>query len=182
MCRVDPQNRHELFIRKEILKKCEATQLEGKEEAVFSMIQKALHKEIKTLDGSFTLGEIASLDMKPEVEFFYPLHLSFMKGFIDLLIRFRGKYYLLDWKTNALEGYFEDNMMDCMQEKQYLLQAAIYAVALKKHLAIFDKRPFESCFGGAIYFFLRGDNYLLFKPDLSLSESLDGGEDLWDEE
>ena len=43
-----------------------------------------------------------------------------------------------------------------MQEHAYFLQAAIYTEAIKRYLSLVEKRPFEECFGGAFYLFLRG--------------------------
>jgi exodeoxyribonuclease V beta subunit len=52
-----------------------------------------------------------------------------------------------------------------MEENGYFLQASIYAMALKKYLALFEKRALdETLFGGAIYFFLRGMKPYVFQP------------------
>ena len=81
----------------------------------------------------------------------------------------------MDWKTNYLgpnkEDYSLKNIEECMNQSSYFLQASIYSQALKKYLALFEKKPFESLFGGVIYFFLRGVKTYLFQPEL--------GDSLW---
>jgi len=97
-----------------------------------------------------------------------------MKGFIDLIFRWQGRYFILDWKTNVLEGYEEVHIRSCMEQSGYFLQAAIYTEALQKYLALFEQRSFEEVFGGVIYFFLRGGKPFYFAPDLTLLQTIDG--------
>jgi exodeoxyribonuclease V beta subunit len=78
-----------------------------------------------------------------------------MKGFIDLLFLFEGKYYILDWRLNYLQSYTQESLQQAMEEHNYLLQGKIYREALKSHLQHVG-RPFEELFGGSMYFFLRG--------------------------
>jgi exodeoxyribonuclease V beta subunit len=105
-----------------------------------------------------------------------------MKGFIDLFFCFQGKYFILDWKTNALKDYTQASIWECMRKNRYDLQASIYASAIKRYLSLWEKRPFTECFGGAIYFFLRGGEPLLFKPDLELAQEIDIKDLIWKEE
>jgi exodeoxyribonuclease V beta subunit len=158
---------------------CKSTVLEGLEKAVFSLIDETFTTEITTPFGVFTLADIPSFDMQTEMEFLYPVGESFLKGFIDCVFRYQGKYFLLDWKTNVLgfqkEDYTLEKVEECMEESQYTLQAAIYTVALQKILALCDERDFSECFGGVIYFFLRGVKPLFFQPDVNLvKEALEG--------
>lgn len=86
---------------------------------------------------------------------------GFMTGFIDLIIRQKGKYYILDYKSNYLgdtESDYESSALQKeMQKAGYDLQAYIYMVALKKYL---DKRNpdfnYENQIGGVAYLFVRG--------------------------
>lgn len=86
---------------------------------------------------------------------------GFMKGFIDLVFRFDGRYYLLDWKSNHLgntpEAYSGPNLDRAMEEHLYTLQCALYISALDRYLRtrLPDYR-YEDHFGGAYYLFLRG--------------------------
>lgn len=86
---------------------------------------------------------------------------GFMKGFIDLVLRFEGRFYLVDWKTNhlgyRLEDYAPAALEAAMQHAHYPLQALLYTVALDRFLA--GRLPgyaYESHFGEAYYLFVRG--------------------------
>ena len=84
-----------------------------------------------------------------------------LKGFIDLVFRHNGRYYLLDYKSNWLgenrEAYTQDAMRQAMRSHRYDLQYQLYSLALHRYLrhriADYD---YERHFGGVIYLFLRG--------------------------
>lgn len=84
-----------------------------------------------------------------------------LKGFIDLVFRWQGRYYLLDYKSNWLgedsQAYTQDAMAGAMQSHRYDLQYQLYTLALHRYLRhrIRDY-DYESHFGGVIYLFLRG--------------------------
>lgn len=91
---------------------------------------------------------------------FSPLN-GFMKGFIDLVFTFKGKFYLIDWKSNLLgkdPGYYKaENLIPIMQNDYYILQYHLYTLALHKYLK--NRLPnydYEKDFGGIFYIFLRG--------------------------
>jgi exodeoxyribonuclease V beta subunit len=90
-----------------------------------------------------------------------------MKGVADLWFLYESKYYVLDWKSNALEGYTQEHLQQAMRANDYYLQASIYATALKRYVKLFDNRPFPECFGGAFYLFVRGNGVLHFIPEVS---------------
>ena len=54
---------------------------------------------------------------------------GFLKGLMDLVFRYKGKYYLLDWKSNRLNGH-EDGLKHEieveMMDHHYILQYHIY--------------------------------------------------------
>jgi len=82
---------------------------------------------------------------------------------IDLVFRKDDRYYLLDWKSNSLEGkpqnFAYEGMVNEMAEHAYFLQYLIYTVAL--HLYLGQSLPdydYDSHFGGVLYIFLRGVN------------------------
>lgn len=84
-----------------------------------------------------------------------------MNGFIDLVFRRDGQYFILDWKTNHLgnspDSYLGELLADCMWEHRYILQYHIYVLAL--HLYLRQCLPdysYEQHFGGVIYAFVRG--------------------------
>ncbi|EKS6646409.1 exodeoxyribonuclease V subunit beta [Enterobacter hormaechei] len=84
-----------------------------------------------------------------------------LKGFIDLVFRHDGRYYLLDYKSNWLgensEAYTQQAMAAAMQMHRYDLQYQLYTLALHRYLRhrIADYR-YDDHFGGVIYLFLRG--------------------------
>lgn len=86
---------------------------------------------------------------------------GFLKGFIDLVFRADGRYYLLDWKSNFLGAdpadYAADALGRAMVDECYVLQYHLYALALHKHLG--SRVPgydYDAHFGGVYYLFLRG--------------------------
>ncbi|MEN8244340.1 MAG: exodeoxyribonuclease V subunit beta [Thermodesulfobacteriota bacterium] len=111
---------------------------------------------------------------------------GFMKGFIDLVFGFNGRYYLADWKSNhlgyALEDYNPGALETVMQRSYYTLQYHIYTLAL--HLFLQGRLPgyqYEENFGGVFYLFIRGidcnrgSEYGVFydRPSKKLVESLE---------
>jgi exodeoxyribonuclease V beta subunit len=86
---------------------------------------------------------------------------GFMRGFIDLLFRFKDRYYLIDWKSNWLgsqpSDYGPAGMQQAMLEHNYFLQYHLYTLAadlfLERRLPGYD---YQRHFGGVYYVFLRG--------------------------
>jgi exodeoxyribonuclease V beta subunit len=89
---------------------------------------------------------------------------GFMTGFIDLLFEHKGKFYILDYKSDHLgdrpEDYAPDLLDDVMQERGYSFQYHIYLVALMRFLKykLGDNFDYQTHIGGAYYLFLRGIN------------------------
>ncbi|MBW2506182.1 MAG: exodeoxyribonuclease V subunit beta [Deltaproteobacteria bacterium] len=88
---------------------------------------------------------------------------GFMRGFIDLVFEFEGKFYLADWKSNhlgaSIENYSLEKVKENMLSGYYFLQYHLYCLAL--HLYLGKRLPgyrYESHFGGVFYIFLRGVN------------------------
>ncbi len=85
-----------------------------------------------------------------------------LMGFMDLVFEHEGRYWVLDYKSNALgaddSAYNADSLAAAMAEHRYDVQAAIYGLALHRLLrsrlgAAYD--PAQHL-GGAVYLFLRG--------------------------
>ncbi len=107
---------------------------------------------------------------------------GFLKGFVDLIFKSNGKYYLIDWKTNFLgprkEDYGAQSIKNYLLEKNYFLQGFIYTLALDAYLMkrLKDGYSYEESFGGVFYIFLRGfepakkeeNGYYFFKFDHEL--------------
>jgi len=93
------------------------------------------------------------------------LHFSpvrgFMKGFMDMVFQFEGRFYLVDWKSNLLgtsvEDYGQEGLAAAMGEAFYILQYHIYAIALNQYLQVrLPGYDYETDFGAVYYIFLRG--------------------------
>lgn len=89
-----------------------------------------------------------------------------MDGVIDLAFRADGRYFILDWKTNAVvpagnvpAGFRlpEAAIRREIVERAYALQWSIYAVALKRFLTgtLGKNYVHDRDFGGVVYLFVR---------------------------
>ena len=86
---------------------------------------------------------------------------GFIKGFIDLVVRYKGKYYLMDYKSNYLGEFYENYhlpaMTRAMESHHYVLQYHIYASALHRYLSWrMNRYDPATDFGGVLYLFIRG--------------------------
>jgi len=86
---------------------------------------------------------------------------GYLKGFIDLVFRHDGRYYLADWKSNllgdAFDAYHTDRLADIMINHYYFLQYHIYVLALDRYLeSCVRNYRYAKHFGGVYYFFIRG--------------------------
>ncbi len=84
-----------------------------------------------------------------------------LKGFIDLVFSWKGRYYLVDWKSNRLgtdpESYRSEALSRVIREECYFLQYYLYSVALHRYLKVFlPGYSYGEHFGGVVYVFLRG--------------------------
>ncbi|WP_258240957.1 exodeoxyribonuclease V subunit beta [Pseudidiomarina homiensis] len=85
-----------------------------------------------------------------------------LKGFIDLVFEWQGKYYVADYKSNYLgadaTAYSEEAMEHKILESRYDLQFVIYTLALHKLLKarLGDAYDYDKHVGGSVYLFLRG--------------------------
>ncbi|HSB70477.1 MAG TPA: exodeoxyribonuclease V subunit beta [Candidatus Methylomirabilis sp.] len=107
-------------------------------------------------------GYGAGTRIRDEVErlTFKPIE-GYMRGFMDLVFRREGRFYLLDYKSNWLgedpEAYRADRLSTVMAQEAYYLQSLIYLVALHRYLG--HRIPgyaYEQHLGGIYYLFLRG--------------------------
>ncbi|MBE9397492.1 exodeoxyribonuclease V subunit beta [Pontibacterium sp. N1Y112] len=106
-----------------------------------------------------------------------------LKGFIDLVFRHEGRYYVLDYKSNYLGGthdaYTQEAMAGAMIDHRYDLQYQLYTLAL--HRLLQSRIPdynYEEHMGGVFYLFLRGmgqGDHGVFhcRPDAGFIEQLD---------
>ncbi|MEI7533938.1 MAG: exodeoxyribonuclease V subunit beta [Verrucomicrobiae bacterium] len=154
-------------------------------EAVAAMLERLRHAPLALDNPVFTLANIRPTQRLSEMVFHFPVgqldaeslaklirdqkHSSpkalpaegFLKGFIDLIFEFDGRFYIVDWKSNSLGHRVEDYDVAAMQrevtERSYDLQYHLYTVALDKFLrARLADYDYEKHFGGVRYIFLRG--------------------------
>jgi exodeoxyribonuclease V beta subunit len=84
-----------------------------------------------------------------------------MTGFIDLVIEWQGRFYLLDYKSNwlgnDLDAYAQPQLQQAMLAHHYPIQYLFYVLALHRYLgqrlADYD---YDRHFGEVYYLFLRG--------------------------
>lgn len=142
------------------------------------------------LQDGFSLRQLKPAQKKVEMEFFMPISMlhcddinqliqrydplsaqagsldfqqvtGMLKGFIDLVFVYDGRYYVLDYKSNHLGNeqtdYTAPAIEQVMIEHRYEFQYQLYSLALHRFLAsrIADYH-YEQHFGGVYYLFLRG--------------------------
>jgi len=86
---------------------------------------------------------------------------GYMTGFVDLLFRHDGRYYIADWKSNRRGGTQSDfdqaGIRKEMSTHRYWLQYLIYTVAVHQYLSHgIPNYHYDEHFGGVYYVFLRG--------------------------
>ncbi len=85
---------------------------------------------------------------------------GFLQGFIDLVARHDGRWYVLDYKSNwlgdGLSDYSQDALRMAMEHHGYHLQYLLYLTALHRMLALrLPDYDYDRHVGGACYLFLR---------------------------
>jgi len=108
-----------------------------------------------------------------------------LKGFSDLVFEHEGRYWVLDYKSNALgagdSAYHSNALAHGMAEHRYDVQGAIYLLALHRLLQsrLGDDYDPAQMLGGAVFHFLRGignavtRGCYLIAPDAALLDDLD---------
>jgi exodeoxyribonuclease V beta subunit len=161
-----------------IAKTMDAYRVEGRWRPQISrVVADTLTTPVSAVEESFSLGGLQKEDRIHEVEFYFPFAFPFgepqlipgcdivegrrcfIRGFVDLVFRHKGKFYIADWKSNRLDGgYGRKALDDCMNAAGYHMQYKLYTVAVLRWLkqAFGDRLDADSHFGGVFYFFLRG--------------------------
>ncbi|MDB4976231.1 MAG: recB [Myxococcaceae bacterium] len=116
---------------------------------------------------------------------FDALH-GYLRGFIDLVFRHEGRFYIVDYKSNWLgpvaADYEAEQLARAMADHHYYLQYHLYTVALHRYLS--HRLPgydYATHFGGVYYLFLRGmapahparTGVYFDRPSAALVEALD---------
>ncbi len=84
-----------------------------------------------------------------------------MRGFMDLVFEWNGRFYLVDWKSNFLgsdvAAYDGRSLRESMIREMYVLQYHLYVVALDRYLSFcVPGYSYNTHFGNVYYLFLRG--------------------------
>ncbi|XBC39630.1 MAG: exodeoxyribonuclease V subunit beta [Buchnera aphidicola (Chaetogeoica yunlongensis)] len=93
---------------------------------------------------------------------FYPIQ-GILTGIIDLIFFWKGKYFLLDYKTNWLgssnQDYSKNTIHQIIKQYHYDFQYQLYSLALNRYLTQKVKNyNFSKHFGGIYILFLRAIN------------------------
>ncbi len=157
---------------------------------VLEMVHNVLATPLVHGTESLTLRDIALEDRFHEWEFHFPTgalnpdrlyralhHVDFyeksvkglqfdslrglVRGFIDLVFRYRGRYFIADYKSNHLghrvEDYGSEQLESAMHKHRYPLQMLLYTVAAHRFLGLrLSGYDYDTHFGGVFYLFLRG--------------------------
>ncbi len=111
---------------------------------------------------------------------------GFLKGYIDMVFCCKGKYYIVDWKSNnlgnSIDLYSAGRLEEEMARHNYFLQYHIYTLALHRYLRLRmgESYSYDRHFGGVYYLFVRGmspkepgSGIFYHKPDEALVTGLD---------
>jgi exodeoxyribonuclease V beta subunit len=106
-----------------------------------------------------TLNRLLDADDLPALRF-DPVE-GVLKGYIDLVFEWQGRFYLADYKSNWLghgpADYARPALRAAIAEHRYDLQYLVYTVALHRYLRRrLPDYDYARHFGGVYYLFLRG--------------------------
>ena len=91
-----------------------------------------------------------------------PIPKGFLKGYLDLVFRRDGYFYVVDWKSNRLNGqatgFTAEGVRAEMAKEGYFFQYLLYSVVLHRFLkeTMGAGYSWDRNFGGVRYYFLRG--------------------------
>lgn len=195
----------------ECLAQCRRFGVKADPELLMSMLRDMTRTPIiaKDTKNSFCLADLGEQDVLKEMPFYFHLRdgsttrinelLSFspvvqpiqerelrgyLTGFVDLVCRYQGKYYILDYKTNYLGKFYRDYHKEllpaAMLAHNYGLQYWIYTLVLHRFLeGVSASYEYSRDFGGIFYLFTRGmhsersENGIFFdRPDVTVLQAL----------
>ncbi len=89
---------------------------------------------------------------------------GYMTGLMDLFFQYQGKYYVIDWKSNRLDGNAESFVPERIRQEMgknfYFIQYLLYLLAVVRfvrfHLGRMDEQIYQEKIGGVFYIFMRG--------------------------
>ena len=92
----------------------------------------------------------------------HPIPKGYLRGFLDLVFRKDGYYYVVDWKSNSINrreaDFTEKGITAEMAKAGYFFQYLLYSAVLHRFLkeTMGADYSWERNFGGVRYYFLRG--------------------------
>ena len=86
---------------------------------------------------------------------------GYLTGFVDLICRCQGKFYIMDYKSNWLGNHLSDygpeRLEQAMRDHNYGLQYWLYTLVLHRYLQnSVENYDYATHFGGVMYLFIRG--------------------------
>jgi exodeoxyribonuclease V beta subunit len=86
---------------------------------------------------------------------------GYLTGFVDLICRYQGKFYIMDYKSNwlgnRLPDYGPEGLEQAMRDHNYGLQYWLYTLVLHRYLQNSGEQyDYTNHFGGVMYLFVRG--------------------------
>ncbi|MDD9946552.1 MAG: exodeoxyribonuclease V subunit beta [Myxococcales bacterium] len=110
---------------------------------------------------------------------------GFLRGFMDMVFRHDGRYFIVDYKSNHLgerpQAYSQPLLWGPMHAHHYVLQYHLYTLALDRYLRVrLPGYAYERDFGGVYYLFVRGmdrhhaplNGVFFDRPKVSMVEAL----------
>ncbi|MFP2767990.1 exodeoxyribonuclease V subunit beta [Oceanisphaera sp. KMM 10153] len=125
------------------------------------------------------LVQTAVLPGEPRAELLPDTLNGMFKGFIDLVFEHRGRYFVVDYKSNWLgndeAAYTEAAMNEQVLKHRYDLQYVLYLLALHRQLKLrLPDYDYDTHMGGALYLFVRHPPAVYRdRPPRELIETLD---------
>jgi len=144
---------------------------------VCQVIADVLTTPVSVAGDELIIGHLRKEDRIHEVEFYYPFSLpvdkelnipdceiergynGFIRGFVDLVFRYKEKFFIADWKSNRIDaGYDLKALENNMNNAGYHLQYKLYSIAMLRWLtqSLGNRFDPDKQFGGIFYFYLRG--------------------------
>ncbi len=126
-----------------------------------------INAKMKLKDGSYLrLLNIDNVDRLSEVSFdFLAKENNYLNGAVDLIIRYKDKYMIIDWKSDSISDSLEsyNNLSDLKNavDDRYSIQRTIYSYGLIKWLKTLytnmnEEEIFNNHFLGIYYIFIKG--------------------------
>jgi len=110
-------------------------------------------KNVCELEFAYPIPEAAHAALAAGTPF--TIDRGWLRGFIDFIFEHEGRAYVLDWKTDTLDGYDAASVAAHVRDR-YWIQVQVYTLALARMLKLTGPADHEARFGGVVYCFLRG--------------------------